>query len=290
MLIEHTEILSLNIQGIPFQILIPDYSEDAQTFRRLHLERPNYEYEAVMTALLTRLLQSLPEEPCFLDIGAFIGYFSLYTAKLLPTIPVYAIESNPRHVKVLEQAKALNQLDNLKIISAVLSDRAEKLAIVENAVLLKTEDQDVIRESQTLDQLCQQLQLSPQIAKMDVHGFEGKILGGMTQTLRNSLQFLLLELHPNVYLEKYTPGITRMQILDLLEAAGFTLYYVAGHRYSWSDGLRQFFETGRFAYQPLTRETRGMLLFDRHGYVLVLASKAPLEPLLGRSILDPSLE
>lgn len=52
----------------------------------------------------------------------------------------------------------------------------------------------------------------------------------------------MLELHKNAYLHKFAPDISRMQILDILEQAGFTNYYVADHRYTWSDGLKVFQE------------------------------------------------
>lgn len=287
---EHSpEILELNIQGIPSKLMIPEFSTPAQRLKQLHETRPGYEYEAVMVALLRKILLSL-ERPVFADIGPFIGYYTIYAAKLLGERgQVLAFESNPEYIQVIEQNLQLNDVQ-AEIFHAVLSDQIEALKIWGSSVSGQPDAPGETLQSITLDALCQSHDLAPNVAKMDVHGFEGKILGGMTEILKGPLEYLLMELHPNLFLEKFAPGITRMQILDMLEAAGFQNYYIAGHRYTWSDGMRRFFESGQFAYQPLTRENRGMLLFDRHNHVFVLSSKQPLEALIGPSILDPSVE
>lgn len=284
-----SEAMKLSVHGVEFRLAIPTENDNAQHFRKLFQNRG--QYEAVMAAILAKLLQTMPD-PVFVDIGAFLGYYTCYAAKLLQgRAMVYAVESNPDYVSTLNQAVRLNELDNARILHAALSDRVEPLRAVDNTVVAddgETKGHAVI--STTFDALCGETGLKPTIAKMDVHGFEGRILGGMAETLHHSLQFLLLELHPNSYLRRYAPGISRMQILDRLEDAGFHNYLVAGHRYTWSDGMQVFFDTGRFAYQPLSRENRGMLLFDRHNHIFVLSSKEPLEPILGPSALDPSLE
>lgn len=289
-LVAAQDTITLNIRGIEMRMLIPAFSDDAQAFKRMHLTRPEYQYEAVMVALLERILRQ-QAAPVFLDLGAFIGYYTLFAAGLLKDrARVYGIESNPRHVAVIRQAVALNNLTNAEVIQAVLSDCAEPVRSLGTEVFANSDGPGVLLQSETCDGLCRRLGIEPTVAKMDVHGFEGKILGGMKEVLGGALEYLLLELHPNAYLKKYTPGISRLMILDMLEEAGFKTYYLAGHRYSVADGLLRFEETGRFAYLPLNRETREMLLFDRAGYVFVVAAKSGLEDLLGPSLTDPGLE
>ena len=64
---------------------------------------------------------------------------------------------------------------------------------------------------------------------MDVHGAEGKIVLGMRDTLAE-VECMLLEMHNLPYMQEYSPGVTRTAMLDALEDAGLTLYYVAGHQ------------------------------------------------------------
>jgi FkbM family methyltransferase len=280
-------IMNLNVHGTAFRLIIPADNKSALNFKTVYERNGNY--EAVMVALLTRILDSLPE-PVFVDLGAFIGYYTFYCSQLLRgKAYVHSVESNPEYVELLHRTAALNGLDNVEIIHAALSDQVEPVRIAGTSVSAVASEGTPM-QAVTFDAICRQKEFQPNVAKMDVHGFEGKILGGMEDVLRGSLRYLLLELHPNVYLERFTPGITRMQILNRLEAAGFRNYYLAGHRYTWSDGMRRYFETGSFAYQPLTRENRGMLLFDRHNHVLVVAAKHPLEDLVGPSVIDPSQE
>ena len=279
--------MQLTVQGIDYQLLIPEDNNSAIGFQSYFEKNGNY--EAVMVALLTRLIGTLPK-PVFVDLGAFIGYYTFYCSKLLSdNARLYSVESNIKYVELLQQTVRLNQSSNVEIIHAALSDKEEEVYI-DGTSVSAVDTSDVMMKAETFDSVCKRVGFNPNVAKMDVHGFEGKMLGGMQQVLKESLQYLLLELHPNVYLEKYTPGITRMQILDMLENAGFKNYYVAGHRYTWSDGMKRYFETGNFSYQPLTRENRGMLLFDRHNHVFVVSSKIPLENIIGPSVIDPSQE
>jgi len=282
--------MALEVQGQHFQVVTPDENPYVQKFKQVYRDRAGYEYEAVLSALLKIVLLEI-SEPVYFDLGAFIGYFTFWPAKLLgPNRKVYAIESNPEHIEILKQGLELNQLQNVEILHSALSDKVETLRILNNSVSAIGNPGGQEIQSESLDQLCQRLNLSPNVIKMDIHGFEGKVLQGMKTILQDSLEFLFLELHPNVYLEKFTPGITRGMILDQLEAAGFSNYYVAGHRYSWSDGMQRFFETGKFAYQAITPENRGLILFDRHNQILIVSSKRPLESLIGPSIIDPSTE
>jgi hypothetical protein len=135
----------------------------------------------------------------------------------------------------------------------------------------------------TLDDLCARAGIAPTIAKMDVHGTEGKVLGGMRRLLAGPLDCLLLELHSNAYLRKYSPGCDRESILDLLDAAGLAVSLVAGHRYTWSDGLLAFRETGRFSWRPVNSATRDLLLFDRTSDALIVATRRPLADMIGTS-------
>ena len=84
-------------------------------------------------------------------------------------------------------------------------------------------------------------------------------------------------------------GLFWRRILDLLTRLGFHVWYVAGHRYSRSDGLQAFLETRQFAYRRLDEETEQELLFDRHIDIFLLCSRAAsLEPILGPNSGDPA--
>lgn len=224
-----------------------------------------------------------------------MGYFACYVSSFLSDCEdVYAVESNPRFCDAIHHSIRLNGFSKLKVYNAVLSDRFEAASIEDTAVIPRssahTNTRKNIVQTIPLDDLCQRERISPNIVKIDVHGAEGKVLMGMQRLLRDILQFVILELHPADWLEKYSVGVSRAELLALLEQCGFNNFYVAGHRYKRSDGLRHYLETGTFSYVPLSSETKDLLLFDRNIDILVLSSKMPnIESILGRSATDPSL-
>lgn len=246
-------------------------------------------YEPVMVHCLTRLLKSM-DQPRFMDLGAFMGYYACYVARLLDDAhPVYAVESNPAYCDGIERSSAMNGFKHLKTYNAVLSDRREH-AVISGVTVRYDLPLDEGAMTLTLDDLCRENSIKPNIIKMDVHGAEGKIFFGMKELLRDSVQHLLLELHPYYYLEKFSPGYTRTDILALLDELGFSVFYVAGHRIAPSEKSRECIRSGRFAYKRIVPDTAGELLFDRQGEVFLLVSRQTnIETIIDNSLSDPFL-
>lgn len=65
------ETLELNIQGIDSKLHIPEFNTPAQKWSKTFQNRPGHQYEAVMVALLRKILEADPN-PVFADIGPFI--------------------------------------------------------------------------------------------------------------------------------------------------------------------------------------------------------------------------
>jgi FkbM family methyltransferase len=218
-----------------------------------------------------------------------VGYYTVLASKLIGRRGrVWAIESNPGWVDIVRQIIALNGLDNADVIHTALSDRSEPLRSIRQEVSTELTGGGVTVQAETCDAMCQRLGLRPNVAKMDVHGFEGKVLRGMREIMNTTLEYVLLELHNAEFLHRFTPDISRIDVLDYLDAAGFKSYHVAGHGYGESEA-RLIVDTGKYAYYPLTRENRDVLMFDRHSKVFVLAAKQPIEDVIGPSIIDPGL-
>ncbi len=278
---------SLNVRGVRFNLsIVANHPHAYEQYMKIAANGDAY--EPVMVECLTRILREV-NEPAFIDIGAFMGFYACYVSALLKDLePTYAIESNPRYVEAIRRSATLNGFSRLMIYEAALSDRLENVGIEGETILFGGQGANGARTT-TLDDLCQRERIRPKVVKIDVHGAEGKVLGGMRQVLRDSIEFVLLEVHPADYLKRYS-GMCRADILTILEQSGLYLFYVAGHRYRRSDGLQQFLESGTFAYRRLDESTKDLLLFDRHVDIFVLGSKvADLEPILGASRMDPAL-
>lgn len=258
-----------------------------------HQEGPDYErfsktgdaYEPIMLACLTRLLQRSPP-PRFMDVGAYLGYYTCYVSALLgDQQDVYAVESNPLYADAIRESVRINGFSRVGVFQAALSDRVEPVGIDGLTIRHGADAKDAVL-TVTLDDLCDRNRLRPTVIKMDVHGAEGKILLGMPNTLAN-VDVVLLELHRLAWLQQYSPGVTRAETLDALENAGLKLHYVAGHSRGAPKYARPDFQeltAGRgYSYRRLDRQARDLLLFDRLDEFVIALRHDSIEALLGPS-------
>jgi FkbM family methyltransferase len=244
-------------------------------------------FELVMLECLTRLLRET-EQPAFMDIGAFMGHYACYAAALLgDEEATYAVESNPEYCTAIRRSIELNGFSRLKVLNAVLSDRIEHARIQGQTVRTFPADGSV--QTVTLDELCRLQRVEPKVLKIDVHGSEGKVLMGMQELMRRSVDYILLELHPVEVMKEYSGEIDAQDILSLLSRLGFHVFYLAGHRYRGSPQFAQALRAG-FAYRRLDTDSANLLLFDRTLDALLLCSRTPdVTPILGESVTDPGL-
>ncbi len=280
------ESVQIELLGTKYTLAIPADEQHTQGFLRMVSEE--CQYEIVMAAVLKRLL-ALEPAPGFVDVGSFVGHYTCFAGMLLQgRAPVWAVESNPTYAEVTAASIEWNGIHDATVYTRALVEAGGTASVSGPQVVSGEAGTDSTR-AMSFDDFCSENAVRPDVVKIDVHGAEGRVLAGGGRTLRESVSYVLLELHPNVYLSRFSPGISRNQVLDMLEDCGFHLYYVAGHRYSWSDGLHYFMQTGGFAYRPLTRDNRELLLFDRTNHLFVLACRQPVEAVLGEPVTDPAL-
>lgn len=149
------------------------------------------------------------------DIGANVGFFVLAFARLVgPTGQVVAFEPSPRPLARLRENVALNSLDNVQVVASALSD-------VEGTVVfslgpsdsqgrlgdLRAERADDVRievPCLTVDGYVRRGGLPPNVVKIDVEHAEGRVLRGMSETLRKHRPRLVIEMHgPEAQAEAY---------------------------------------------------------------------------------------
>jgi len=274
---------------VRFTLLSPDHFASTSSQMELwpwdqylNFSKRGMVYEPMMLACLTRLLQRTAT-PQFMDIGAFLGYYACYVSALLGgRQEVHAIESNPLYAKAIRESARVNGFSQLRVFQAALSDQVEPVSIQGLTVRHEANSRDV---TITLDDLCHREHLRPTIIKMDVHGAEGKIVLGMRDTLAE-VECILLEMHNLPWMQEYSPGVTRTAMLDALEDAGLTLYYVAGlHAYNLATDFPELLAGRGYSYRKLDRQARDLLLFDRREDEFVLALRHDdIESLLGPNV------
>ena len=178
-------------------------------------------YEPAVVSMLKKLLIEA-DSPTFVDIGAHIGYFTVYAGNLLGRRgSVISIEPNRDYYRQLLKNIEINCLqENTKTFQIALSNKTCK------AEMGGWEDRDLIEfergkiDVMTFDQLCEIEGIKPDIIKIDVHGAEYKVLSGMTSTLDNHVKHLLLETHS----EDVMQGYNIPDVINFFDSTKFELF------------------------------------------------------------------
>ena len=109
------------------------------------------------------------------DVGAHIGLFSLYCRALNPTALIYAWEPENNNLKILKENIEINQLSNLRIVSAALGYQTgeEKLILSADnhnhhlAEYGDDEEKTQIVQVSSLADFCQQNKIETMICILD---------------------------------------------------------------------------------------------------------------------------
>ncbi|GAB4500986.1 MAG: hypothetical protein Fur0035_05270 [Anaerolineales bacterium] len=143
------------------------------------------------------------------DVGANIGYVSLLLAKRVgPAGRVFAFEPLPANLERIRQNVALNQLNNVTVVPAAVTDQnGEVTFYVHDSVGMGKAAGSAGRSNSVYRAEIRVAALSldefifgqgnppPQVVKMDIEGGEVLALPGMKRALETHHPLMLLELH-----------------------------------------------------------------------------------------------
>lgn len=140
----------------------------------------------------------------FCDIGANVGMISLLAARLVgPTGRVDSFEPNPTCAAKIRALREQNRLEHVFVHGVGLSDRSETLTLTvplvnsgEGSFAPSQYDPsevtvvtvDVVRADDPIG-----LERPPALIKIDVEGFECRVVDGLTRTLQSSHPLLVTE-------------------------------------------------------------------------------------------------
>lgn len=169
------------------------------------------------------------DKKIFIDIGANIGFYSILSVKKYGYQAAYAFEPNPETYVRLEKNMALNNLTgNIKLSKYGLSDTTESGLLGVKSVhtgastFVHTEGKDITAvavKTTTFDAFVEEHAINPHdisFIKIDVEGFEYRVLKGMKNTLAvvQKGTRMFIEIHPR------DPGADQKK--DFIESIGFT--------------------------------------------------------------------
>jgi FkbM family methyltransferase len=181
-------------------------------------------WEQSTGALLRRLLRRGDR---FLDVGANIGYFSLFVHRLALDIQIDSVEPHPELHNLL-QANMWGNSVNARIYNAALGEQRRLLPMGspemnpgDSRVGIKTADNryDLVVPVLTGDELL--AGRSFDVAKITVQGFEPEVVLGMERIIRDSPAIVLVvDFWPLAIEDR---GLDPLEVLDRYKQMGFRI-------------------------------------------------------------------
>ena len=153
-------------------------------------------YEKALQAVVAR---EVKPGGVFYDVGANVGFYTLLASALVGPGKVFAFEPVPMNIYYLKRHLELNQIKNVELFEAAVSDRNGALSFLEEETRAMGRLQpggNCFVQSVTLDALFQKGRItSPDYIKMDIEGAELQALHGASGIFRDFHPILFLATH-----------------------------------------------------------------------------------------------
>ena len=150
--------------------------------------------------------RTLSEEFTYIDVGANIGATAIAIAVLFPKATIFAFEPVPANVVHPRQNIQANGVQNCHVIASAVGDVPSSVNITDNgpwsAVLPNAPGVQVPVVS--LDRFCRETWAKKKIdlIKIDVEGYEPRVLRGAIETLREMRPLLVMEFNSWTLIEQ----------------------------------------------------------------------------------------
>ncbi|MBS4027068.1 MAG: FkbM family methyltransferase [Ignavibacteriales bacterium] len=184
----------------------------------------------------TRLLQSiLREGDTFVDVGANIGYYSLFAGLLVKEKGrVISFEPEPFNFSYLQKNVSLNNLTNVIMEQKAISDRKGQLRLfldktnsgAHHLYNLNDQAEEVIVEAITLDEYFSPSSQRVDLIKMDIQGYEPFALKGMENIIRQNPSLKIITEYWPPMIKK--AGFNPEDYLKSLTSLGFHFTIING--------------------------------------------------------------
>lgn len=178
-------------------------------------------------AFTRRLIDVLDSDSVFYDVGANVGYFTLFASEVCVDGEVHSFEMDNKFIKAINSSLERNGTA-AHLVHKAVSDTSTTLNYTDELVPnVSNTDEGKQVESITLDKYARE-HPSPDVMKIDVEGFEYEVLQGSVEIFqRKKPKVLFVEVHPDM-LESYGHSVT--DVLSLLDDYGFSYTKFSNHR------------------------------------------------------------
>jgi len=179
---------------------------------------------------IVNLIKNIITDGNVYDVGAHYGFYSSLFSTLTEGT-VYSFEPNPYCLKVLKKNLEINNFNKVKLFDFGLGDEekgVEMSIILDNLARSTCEDklkdryekgEHKIEKVRVGIRVLDNLNLpEPKLVKIDVEGFEVKVIKGMAKTIGSYLPDFIIETHGK---DKEDTRKTIVQILEFLKEFGY---------------------------------------------------------------------
>jgi FkbM family methyltransferase len=176
-----------------------------------------------MVRELDYFISHLNSYSSFVDVGANHGIFSLVFCADRPDGRVLAVDPSPVAFDILNRNRDLNGFDQMQTRKAACGAARGEVRMKRNWHHLEAVGpEDASADTELvgvlpLDEICAECNVTPELIKIDVEGFELPVLEGATRVL-DTAKLLFLEVHPERIDEL---GLSHGAIFDLLTNSGW---------------------------------------------------------------------
>lgn len=188
------------------------------------------------------IINKIPPNGIFIDVGANIGAISIFVAHKRPDVQVYAIEASEKIYNYLKENVSLNNLSNIRTYNFIIhnvDDKEIKLYAPDDQFgkgsLEKTftTDYELIKTI-TLNTFITNNKIHPDLIKVDVQGYELFVFQGLESFIRNTKQRPEILFEFEDWSEEIAMGKENISIAQkYLKTIGYTLYNLKGnHKYT----------------------------------------------------------
>jgi FkbM family methyltransferase len=163
---------------------------------------------------------------CLLDIGALYGIFSLVFSSRRDAVS-YAFEPFQESYEILSQHAKENPEMNIFPIFSAVGEKKGTVEMFQNGFhLICRGEKDQMEPLQrcpltSIDEFVKEQGIIPDILKIDVEGFEEKVLLGGKEFLKKHTPLIFLELHPHLLKNQRS---SHEAIIAFLKNLGFNLF------------------------------------------------------------------
>lgn len=228
----------VNIFGVSFFISVEDFYSKKWVFIRCD---QGIIHEEKATEFLG---EKLKDSKCFVDIGAHLGYFSLFASKIIPDGQIFSFELDQINFNLLKKNIELNDCKNVEIYNNAVTDKPGKIEYKRDSdqpmpnidmlgsTSINSNGRIISVDSVVLDDFFKNRVVKPNIVKIDVEGAEMNVLKGMKNLITNYKPMLFLEIHPDI-LPKFDSSVE--EVISYLKRKGYKIYEFTDMRKFWKD-------------------------------------------------------